>query len=138
MIYDKQNMFSEAQAITSTAKSTDTVDLGPNSRANNSNGAKDVEIFINIPTSFTDTGNDATLTIQVRSSENSDMSSPVVHSISDPIPFADLAAGTEVRFKPRIPIDAGRYLDLNYVVASGPFTGGTITAGVVAERQTNK
>lgn len=138
MIFDAQNMFSEAQAVTATAKSTNTVDLGPNNRAGNSNGAKDIEIFAHIPTSFTDTGNDATLTIQVRSSANSDMSSPVVHAISDAIPFASLAAGTEIRFKPRIPLDAGRYVDLNYVVASGPFTGGTITAGVVAERQTNK
>lgn len=139
MIFDANNMFSNAQALTSTAKSTDTVDMGPNSHAKNSQGQeRDLEIVIYINTTFTDTGNDATLTVQVRSSPNSDMSSPVVHDVSDTLLFAEMVAGTRVRFKPRIPIDAGRYLDLNYVVASGPFTAGALSAGVVAARQTNQ
>jgi hypothetical protein len=138
MIIDAENMFSDAQAVTSTAKSTNTVDLGPNSHAKNSNGAKDIEILLWINTTFTDSGSDATLTIQVRSSANSDMSSPVVHSVSDTIAFSEMVAGTKMRFKPRIPLDAGRYIDLNYVVASGPYTAGALSAGVVAERQTNQ
>jgi hypothetical protein len=136
---DAQNQFSDAQALTSTAKSTNTVDLGPNSHAKNSQGQeRDMEILIWINTTFTDSGSDATLTVQCRSSANSGMSSPVVHDVSDTILFAEMVAGAKFRFKPRVPIDAGRYIDLNYVVASGPYTAGALSAALVASRQTNQ
>lgn len=138
MLMDAQNLFSNAQAITATAKSTDTVDLGPRSHAANSQGQEDrLEILLNINTTFTAAGA-ATLTVQLRSSQNSDMSSPVVHDVSDALTVAELVAGSRVRFRPRIPLEAGRYFDLNYVVATGPMTAGALTASVVQSRQTNQ
>lgn len=137
MILDRENLFSNAQAVTVTAKSTDTVDLGPRSHARNSQGQENgLEIFAHVNTTFTAAGA-GTLTIELRSSQNSDMSSPVVHGRSDTLALADLVAGNRIRFVPRLPIDAGRYFDLNYVVATGPMTAGAITAGIVASRQTN-
>lgn len=138
MILDAQNMFSNAQAITVTAKSTDTIDMGPNSHAKNSQGQENrLEILIYVNTTFTAAGA-GTLTIQLRSSPNSDMSSPVVHDVSDTLALADLVAGNKLRFQPRVPINAGRYHDLNYVVGTGPMTAGALTAGVVRDRQTNQ
>lgn len=138
MILDAENRFSNAQAVTVTAKSTDTVDMGPNSHAKNSQGQeKKLEIVLHVNTTFTAAGA-GTLTVQIRSSANSDMSSPVIHESSDVLALADLVAGNKIRYQPRVPINAGRYLDLNYVVGTGPMTAGALSAYIVHSRQTNQ
>lgn len=138
MILDAENRFSNAQAVTVTAKSTDTVDMGPNSHAKNSQGQeKKLEILIHVNTTFTAAGA-GTLTVQIRSSANSDMSSPVIHESSDVLALADLVAGNKIRYQPRVPINAGRYLDLNYVVGTGPMTAGALSAYITRDRQTNQ
>lgn len=138
MILDAENRFSNAQAVTVTAKSTDTVDMGPNSHAKNSQGQeKKLEIVLHVNTTFTAAGA-GTLTVQIRSSANSDMSSPVIHESSDVLALADLVAGNKIRYQPRVPINAGRYLDLNYVVGTGPMTAGALSAYITRDRQTNQ
>lgn len=138
MILDAENRFSNAQAVTVTAKSTDTVDMGPNSHAKNSQGQeKKLEILLHVNTTFTAAGA-GTLTVQIRSSANSDMSSPVIHESSDVLALADLVAGNKIRYQPRVPINAGRYLDLNYVVGTGPMTAGALSAYITRDRQTNQ
>lgn len=138
MILDAENRLSNAQAVTVTAKSTDTIDMGPNSHAKNSQGQEAMmEVFAHINTTFTAAGA-ATMTIQLRSSPNSDMSSAVVHCQSDALPVASLVAGSKVAFQDRVPINAGRYFDVNYVIATGPMTAGAISTYVVRDRQTNQ
>lgn len=61
---------------------------------------------------------------------------------SDAIPKANLVAGATIKvpLAPQAPQSAGipRYYRLNYVVATGPFTGGSVEADlVVAGLQTN-
>jgi hypothetical protein len=136
MIMDAEGQFSNAQAITVTAKSTNTIDQGP-SKQGTSNGAPDVEILLHVTETFTAAGA-GTLTIQVRTSATENMASPEIHDQSDALALSDLVAGNKIRFQPRFPIDAKRYLDLNYVVATGPMTAGKISATVVAARQTQR
>lgn len=138
MILDAQNRFSDAQAVTVTALSTNAIDIGPLSHAKNSQGSENhMEILLHINTTFTAAGA-ATLTVQCISSANANLSSPVIHDVSDALAVAELVAGSKVRFKPRVPIDAGRYIGLNYVVATGPMTAGALSAYVPMNRQTNQ
>lgn len=138
MILDKQMELSNAQAVTVTAASQNQLDLGPNSWAGNSVGDNsDLPLHLTVDTTFT-AGGAATLTIQVRSSPNANMSSPTVHQVSDAIPVASLTAGSRVPFLPRIPENAGRYVDVNYVVGTGPFTAGAISCRGATARQVNR
>lgn len=140
MLRDRENMFSDAQAITVSAASTNKLNLGKAGPAGNSNGApysQMQEILFTCDESFTADGA-GTLTIAVRSSKNADMSSSTTHDQSAAIPKASLVAGKKVPFQPKIPQDAGQYVDLYYTVGTGPMTAGKISAAVVAARQSNK
>lgn len=136
MILDKQTELSNAQAITASAASSNQLDLGPNGPFGSSGGVGPEPLVFNIDTTFTAAGA-ATLTVQLRSSNNANMSSPTIHSVSDAIPVASLVAGSKFPFKPNIPQDAKRYLDVNYVVATGPFTAGAISCRGATQRQSN-
>ena len=134
MIFDKQNSLSYVQSVIVSAALTNVIDLGatlPNSGI--AHGALTPEILLNINETFT-AGAAATLTITVRSSASSSMSSPVLHEVSPAIPVASLTAGSTVPFTPRIPANARRYVDVHYTVATGPMTAGAISAQVVADR----
>ena len=132
MIQDKQLEFSNAQAITATAPSTNVIDMGPvTNRGMTGPGPK---IEFTVGTTFTAAGA-ATLTIQIRTSDSADMSGATVIDSSQAIAVADLAAGKGVPYYPMIPVNAKRYVDLNYVVGTGPFTAGTLTARGTADLQ---
>jgi hypothetical protein len=134
MIFDKLNSLSYAQTIVVSAASTNVVDLGPPlPNSGIAHGADDPEILLNVNETFTAAGA-ATLTVTVRSSASSNMSSPVLHEVSTAIPVASLTAGSVVPFTPRIPAKAGRYVDVYYTVATGPMTAGAISAQVIADR----
>ena len=135
MILDKQLEFSNAQAITATAPSTNVIDLGPKGPRGSSTGEHGhLPIEFTVGTTFTAAGA-ATLTIQIRTSANADMSGATVIASSQAIALADLAAGKDVPYYPMIPVNAKRYVDLNYVVGTGPFTAGTLTARGTADLQ---
>ncbi|WP_445505013.1 Bbp16 family capsid cement protein [Microvirga sp. G4-2] len=133
MILDKQLEFSNAQAITVTAPSTNVVDLGPkNGRGMSGSGHLPIEFTVG--TTFAAAGA-ATLTIQIRTSDSADMSGATVIEQSQDIAVADLAAGKDVAYYPTLPVNTKRYVDINYVVATGPFTAGTISARGAAAQQ---
>ena len=52
MILDKQNLFSEDQAITATAVSTNVIDMGTDNALVNSPNEKDVELFVQVTADF--------------------------------------------------------------------------------------
>lgn len=136
MIQDKQLEFSNAQAITASAASTNIVDLGPKQARGASvgtNGAG-VPIHFNVGAGFTATGA-GTLTIDIRTSDNADMSSSTTLMSSGPIGKASLGAGMEVPFYPVLPPNTKRYVDIYYTVGTGPMTAGTITARGTAGHQ---
>jgi hypothetical protein len=135
MIMDAELMFSEAQAITATAASTNQVDLGP-SKFKTSNGRR-LEIELTVVEAFT-AGGAATLTVQLRTDDNSGMATPIVLVQSDVLALADLTLGARVRFELSLPPTVERYVDLRYVVATGPMTAGKLSARVTTGRQTNR
>jgi hypothetical protein len=136
MILDKLLLMSNAQAITASANSTDVIDLGVASDIGN---GEDIEILCVVGTAFTAAG---AATLQVALQGSTDNSTFTDMVVTRAIGKADLVAGAEA-CKFRIPpVAAGqnppRYLRMSYTVATGPMTAGTITAGVVQERQNNR
>lgn len=139
MIMDQQNLFSDAQAITATANSTNVIDTlpsgGPNTKSGLGDG-QDITLFAQVGTAFTAAGA-GTLTVTVVSADSADLATnPIVHFTTTALALAALAAKARI-----IGLDLPygkyrRYLGLVYTVATGPMTAGTITAGLVEDLQT--
>lgn len=139
MILDKQTELSNAQALTSgTVNSTNVLDLGAVSWAGNSvgdHGDPHTELVFNVDTTFV---GGTSIQIQLVTADDAALSSnPVVLAQSDALLAAELVAGSPVRYKPILPIDAKRYFGVKYV-AVGTFTGGAISCRMTSDRQTNK
>lgn len=145
MIMDKFLEFSDAQAVTATAISTNVVDLYPlgNNTVTNLTRdigtGEDIYLVINTLTAATDTGSDATLTITLESDDNTSLSSPTVHYTSATFAFAAFSpAGTQL-VKIKLPAGAyERYIGVRYTVASGPLTAGTFDAFLVKDAQASQ
>ncbi|CAB4165255.1 hypothetical protein UFOVP821_31 [uncultured Caudovirales phage] len=132
MIIDAQNQFSAAQAVTSTAVSTNVIDL---SQAREVFAGEEVEIAFSVDVAATAAGA-ATVQFQVITSTAPAMSSPTIVVQTDAIPKTSLTQ--YARFSLCVPSAfinnlGQRYLAIQYTVATGPLTAGSFTAVVVAD-----
>jgi hypothetical protein len=137
-ILDKYNEFSDAQAVTVTALSTNVIDLYPLGNAVGTNLARDIgtgediHLVVSIPTLVTGAG---TLTVTLESDDNTAMSSSTIHYNSGVIALASLTAGAKV-VDVKLPAGAyERYVAVRYTVTAGPFTGGAIDAYLCKDSQ---
>lgn len=139
MITDELNRFSNAQAVTATAVSTDVIDLGPldSAGAPNANTRRDIgqgeplTFFAHVRAAFT-AGGAGTLNIQLQTSD--DNSTYVTLYDSGALALAALTAGARA-VAIAVPRGVRRYLRVNYVVGTGPMLTGTIDAGLVLDYQ---
>ena len=126
MITDSLLRVSENQAVTSTAVSTNTIDLVV---------ARDIgegtPLYMNFAVTVAMAGG-TSIKFEVITSANANLSSPTVIGSSDAILAAALTAGKNVvvRLNPEIAGKGQRYLGARYTV-SGTYSSGTITADVV-------
>ena len=133
MITDKLLRVSEDQALTTTAVSTNTIDLSV---------ARDMgegqELFMNFAVTAALTGG-TSVKFEVIQSASADLSSPTVIGSSDAVVTASLVAGynTAVRVNPQIGSKGQRYIGARYTI-SGTYSAGTVTADVVATIQDGK
>lgn len=143
MILDKFLEFSDAQAVTSTAISTNVVDLAPLGGGTGTNTVRDIgsgeEVYLVVRTveAATDSGSDATLTVTLESDSAVGLdASATVHFSTGALAFAAFSvAGTDLC---RVKLPAGdyeRYLGVRFTVASGPLTGGKFDAFIVKDAQ---
>lgn len=128
---DKQNEFSDSQAVTVTAISTNVIDTLPGIRAGltqNLGGPEAIYLVIEVDTTFT-AGGAATLTASLESDSTANLAtSPTVHFVTAAIPVASLTAKSKVAVV-ALPFGAfERYLGVRYTVATGPMTAGAISA----------
>lgn len=131
MILDRNTLVSNAQAVTATAVSTDTIDLG--ALRDIGTGTK-ISAFVTVDVAATAAGA-ATVTFAVITSANADLSSATTLYTTAAIGKATLVAGYKV-FDITIPRQLlSRYLGLNYTVATGPLTAGAFTGGFVVDMQ---
>lgn len=140
MIFDRTLLFSNAQAITASAASTDIVDLGATGTVYGAASAlirdigkgQDIPLDIKIVEGF---NNLTSLGITVQTDDNAGFSSPK-DVISTTIPLARLGAGAT---SPILNVPAGtneRYVRIYYTVTGTAPTLGRVTAGVVMGNQT--
>jgi hypothetical protein len=143
MILDKFLEFSDAQAVTSTAISTNVVDLAPLGNGVGTNTVRDIgsgeDVYLIVRTvqAATDSGSDATLTVTLESDSTENLAtSPTVHFSTGALAFAAFStAGAQIC---AIKLPAGnyeRYVGVRFTVASGPLTAGTFDAFIVKDAQ---
>jgi len=143
MIFDNTLLFSDAQAITADAGSTNTIDLGATGTPFGASAAlvRDIGKGCKIPLSISVVeafNNLTSIEISLQVDDNSGFASPKTAARSAVIVLADLTAGKQIDFPDYIPQGANeRYLRLYYDITGTAPTTGKITAGVVASRQTN-
>lgn len=141
MIFSLEQLFSNDQAITATANSTNVIDLGTPgtpyraaARLHRDTGkGNPVPIRIQVTEDFATL---TSLTIALVASDNSNLSSGVTLD-SQTILVADLVEGATT-FMQLLPngVDK-RYLGLVYTVTGSNASAGKITAGITAGNQTN-
>lgn len=141
MIFDNTLLFSDAQAITADAVSTNVIDLGATGTpyggraltADFGKGHK-IPLFVFVTATF-NTLTSLTVTLEV---DNDEAFGSAKEVASRTYLLAELVAGTELSFPDCLLEGTNeRYVRLNYNVNGTNPTTGAITAGVVAARQTN-
>ena len=140
MIFSKQQLFSDDQAITASAASTNLLDLGvegtvllaPNDLVRDIGKGTPIPIWIGVTVAF------ATLTslkVAIQTDDDVAFGSAKTVLETEAIALANLVAGYRFNLD-YIPLDtAERYVRLNYTVAGSDATAGQITAGIVAGAQ---
>jgi len=142
MIYDALGLFSDSQAITATAPSTNTIDLkatgtpyGGVQLVRDIGKGECLNLSVTVNEAF---NNLTSLTISVETDDNSAFSSAATVFTTPAIPLASLVLGYSVPMLTEFPEGTKeQYVRLKYTVAGTAPTTGKITAGVVAARQTN-
>lgn len=141
MYVDKQAEFSDAQAVTATAISTNVMDLISNSSGKNAlrdiGTGQDVYLVVQTITAATDTGSDATLTVTLESDSTVDLAtSATTHFSTGAMAFATFSPAGSVLAAVKLPQgNYERYLGVRYTVASGPLTAGTFDAFLTTDVQ---
>ena len=120
MIFDKQNMFSETQAVTANAVSQNVIDCGPGDT-----GMSDYPKLTVIANPYVGTGS---LAIELQTCDLYTFGAGVKTLASFPIDNDSLKAGGQIVVA-GVPRGAKRYLRLNYVV-TGTISAGNITPGL--------
>jgi hypothetical protein len=144
MIIDRELMFSNAQAVTAAAASTDLIDLAPLGLAASAGGSptnlgrnlgvgQETYIWVSVDVAMTDTGSDSTITVDLQTDDNSGFASAATVATLLTIPAVQ-AAGA--KFFVRVPIARDtvpyeRYIRLNYTPNNGNLTTGSFSAGLI-------
>lgn len=124
MIRDNELVFSDAQAVTATALSTDVYDTGEQGHV--LGFGEPMDVVVTVGAAFSGL---TSLQAQLVASDSADLSGAVVINAGPVVAAADLTAGADV-FKGKIGIgEPYRYYGFNYVV-DGVGTGGTVNATI--------
>ena len=125
MILDAQNQFSDGQAITAAAASTNTIDLGA---VRDIGTGESLYVVVNVTVALTDSGSDSTLTVALYGDSTTTFTPDGSQDLFT-IP-ATTAAGTVfiARLDPASAPLQYRYIQLYYTPNNGNLTTGTLDA----------
>jgi len=125
MILDAQNMFSDAQAVTATAVSTNAIDL--KAASIDLGMGEDLYLVVNVDVAMTDSGSDSTIAVALVTDDNAALSTATaVQTIGT---FAALSAiGSRLVAKIQPGLTLERYLGVSYTAANGSLTTGSFSA----------
>lgn len=141
MMIDSQAEFSDAQAVTATAISTNVMDLGAmTDQAGNTRDigtGEPVYLVVLTNTTATDTSSDATLAVTLESATDAGLTSgAVVHVSTGTLAFATYATANTVVLAVRLPAGSyKRFMGIRYTVAAGPLTAGAFDAFLTSDAQ---
>lgn len=135
MILDGQLLFSDAQAVTAAAGSTNTLDL---SAVRDIGTGEDLYVFVSVDVAMADTGSNSTLTVTLQGDSTTSITPDGARDLF--IIPATSAAGSifYAKISPSIgSSDATnyQYLRLLYTPNNGDLSAGTFTAGIVGNIQ---
>jgi len=128
MIMDAETRFSNAQAITADAASTNVIDTGTTKDVG---PGEPLNVSAIVTTTFTDL---TSIHITLQTDTVEAFSSPTDLVSTGEIPLASLVAGYEFP-KLVVPNTAQRYLRLHYDCTGTDPTAGAVTAGIVFDQQ---
>lgn len=129
---DNNLVMSDSQAITTTAASTKSIDTQTATR--NLGAGEEIDLVINVAVAASSLSA-STITFALQDSADNSSFTDVV--VGPAVAVATLAtAGTEV-LRITLPRTLRRYIQVNYTVATGPFTAGAYTAYLTDDRQDN-
>lgn len=142
MLLDENTLFSDDQAITASAASTNYMDLqagstppaAPAALVQKIGGGNDIPLLIQVTEAFA-TLTSLTVTIQV--DDNTSFSSATTVASSHAVPAASLVAGYQFPLVTLPNTVNERYVRLYYTVGGSNATAGTITASIATGLQTN-
>jgi hypothetical protein len=143
MILDQTTLFSNAQAISATAASTNIIDLGSTGTVFGAAAALTRDVGrgaeIALRATVVETFNNLTsLTVSIETDDNAGFGSAVTVFTSPAYALADLVTGAKLLLPDALPVGTNeRYVRLKYTVAGTAPTTGKITAGITAGNQTN-
>ena len=128
MITDAFLRLSDAQALTTTAVSTNTIDLGV---ARDMGAGEELYVYFTVPTAL---AGGTSVTFQVITSAAAALTSPTIVGSTNAIVTASLVAGykTAVRINPSVFATGQRYLGAQYTIV-GTYTSGTVTCDIAAD-----
>lgn len=142
MLLDENTLFSEDQAVTASAASTNYMDLGasatppgaPAALGNKIGGGNDIPLVISVTEDFATL---TSLTVTIEVDDNTSFSSARTVASTGAIPVAELVAGyiTSLTVLPHT-IDE-RYMRLYYTVGGSNATAGKVNASLTPGIQTN-
>ena len=133
MYLDKQNLFSDDQAVTVTANSTNIIDLGNDEsevQALNEKGV--LQVMVQVTAAF---ASGTSIALTLTSDDDVAFGSETTIVSTPAIAQAALVAGYQFKLS-TLPVINEQYIRLTYTVV-GTFDAGTIVAGLNLDRQTN-
>lgn len=142
MLLDENTLFSDDQAVTATAPSTNYMDLqasatppgAPNALGNGIGGSNDMNLLVQVTEDFA-TLTSLTITVETDSDPSFGLAATIAGTHA--IPAASLVAGYQVPLTVLPDAAYERYVRLKYTVGGSNATAGTITASIVPSIQTN-
>lgn len=141
MIRDTQNEFSDSQAVTATAISTNVYDTQSEDQSNtvvDLGAGGDLYLVVEVDAAATAAGS-ATVTFTLESDSTANLAtSATTHFSSSAIGKADLTIGARPVVVKLPAGDYERYLGVRYTVGTGPLTAGAFSAYLVDEVNLNK
>jgi hypothetical protein len=137
MILDNDLLFSDAQAVTAAAASTNYYDTGPLFTGNtgrNIGMGENLYFSISVDTAMTDSSSDSTLAVTLETDDNTSFSSAATVATLVTIP-AVTAAGTKYFVKVPIAttVPYERYIRCYFTPANGNLTTGAFTVALVKD-----
>lgn len=133
MIFDKQALFSEDQALTVSAASSNVIDLGDDSaRVQALNEKGDLEVMIQVTTAF---AGGTSLKATLQSDDDEAFGSPTTVLDSAAVVTASLVQGYQFPFG-ELPRISERYLRVAYTIV-GTMSAGKVFAGLNLDRQSS-